>query len=117
MKHLWHADIKHPLLFDWLRGTTCYRPHVYREVLFENEVYIVFKHGSHPEYINRFDGSKTCRAYAALYRKTDLKGRTLYYGDNELRRWEGRVSKKTVLAECAQMGIVFDPINDSVALP
>lgn len=102
-----------PILDRWLSGTTCSAHWVGRSVLFENTDHIVLKHNSHASYCDRFTGTRTCRAYAELYRRADLqldgrgRSRNLDYGEGALKRWEGRVSRKTVLADCAAMGVNF----------
>lgn len=107
------APAPHPLLDRWLSGTTCYRYWIARSVLFENAEYIVFKHGSYADYCGRFYDNTTCRAYAALYRKAELltaAGQAtdaLLLGDGAVRRWEGRISRQRILADCRQQGIEF----------
>lgn len=103
----------HPLLARWLRGTTCFRLWIPRSVLFENTDYIILKHNSHADYCGRFYDNVACRAYAALYRKADVtegaSGASAFeLGDGALRRWEGRISRKQVRADCAALGIEFN---------
>jgi hypothetical protein len=113
MTQLFDRDILHPILAKWLRGTTCYTYWVGRSVLLENDDYIVLKHNSHASYCGRFSDNLACRAFAALYRKSDLsvddKGynRNLDQGVGSVKRWEGRINKSVVRDDCQQMGIVF----------
>lgn len=98
----------HPILDIWLSGTTCSHPRIKRSVLFENDTHIVLKHSSHSEYMGRFSGVATCRAYAMLVEKTSFSNdRDVLYGFGGIKRWEGRINPKTVLADCAALGIVF----------
>lgn len=116
---MWPGDIAHPILKDWLRGTTCHNYWIGRSVLFENEHYIVLKHNSHVSYCGRFSPSSTCKAYAALYRKADLKpdakgwNQDLFHGSGDIKRWEGRISKTKVRDECKDLGIVFTVLESA----
>jgi len=112
-KHIFRY--KHPILNEWLKSTTCHCYYVGRSDLFENDDHIVLKHNSHASYAGRFYDTGACKAYARLYRKSDLtpdeKGysQNLYNGNGWLHQWDGRISKKKVLEECKEMGVIFDP--------
>lgn len=103
----------HPILRNWLAGTTCHKRHIMRSVLFENVTHIVLKHASHGDYCGRFSGVQTCQSYAALYLKSLLQeppgtyNQSLRTGFGYLERWEGRISMARVLADCAAMGVHF----------
>ncbi|AQH05692.1 hypothetical protein A9R05_42500 (plasmid) [Burkholderia sp. KK1] len=105
-------EITNPLFRRWLEGTTCGRSSR-RKILLESDNYIVLKHGSHADYVDRMTGSKACRAYAALYRKADIAERdgkynqSLQIGDGKLACWEGRTNLSHILDECQAMGISF----------
>lgn len=111
---MWPGEIAHPILRNWLRATTCHNYWIGRSVLFENADYIVLKHNSHASYCGRFSDNGACRAYAELYRKSDLAlddagyNRNLFIGDGQIMRWEGRISKSKVMADCRDMGIFFE---------
>lgn len=111
-----HVQSEHPILKRWLAGTTCFRNHVRRSVLFENQTHIVLKHNSHATYVDRMSGTRCCQAYAALYRKSDLafdakqSNRNLLLGYGALLHWTGRISRARILAECNEMGIDFDVV-------
>lgn len=113
----------HPILAKWLSGTTCYCCYCARSVLFENDTHIVLKHGSHPSYVDRMAGTQTCRAYAALYRKADLSpdgadgGRTLRTGCGEIKKWEGRIAKSRIIAECHALRIEFSTAGAGSEIP
>lgn len=103
----------HPILSRWLWGTTCSRWVVKRSILFENDDYIVLKHNAHSEYLGRMSGSSCCQSYAKLYRKSDMLDRDNYNrklqtGYDEMKRWDGRISKTKVRDECRDMGIIFE---------
>ncbi len=109
-KKMWPAEIVHPILKKWLNGTTCYHYNVMREVVAENEEYIILKHGSHPSYINRFSGNSTCGSYARLFKKFDLIkefDRNDTMGEHPIKEWTGRLSVKTILKDCENLGIIF----------
>ena len=117
LKSMWPGEINHPILKNWLRGTTCHNYWVGRSVLFENADYIVLKHNSHASYAGRFSDNGACKSYAALYRKSDLEmdatgyNRHLFEGRGHLKRWEGRISKIKVLEECREIGVVFESVQ------
>lgn len=101
----------HDTLLDrWLRGTTCDRKER-KSVLFENPLFIVFKHHSHSEYMGRFSGSACCTVYAILYDKRDIPSKGGFHNftgtAHHLAKWEGRINKTRILADCAGLGIVF----------
>ncbi|MBP8275567.1 MAG: hypothetical protein KAX55_01565 [Propionivibrio sp.] len=114
LKPIWPDEINHPILKNWLKGTTCHNYWIGRSVIFENTDYIVLKHNSHTSYCGRFSGSRTCKSYVALYRKADLAmdatgySRNLFIGVGSIKRWEGRISKGVVRDECRSMGILFE---------
>lgn len=88
----------HKLLDLWLSGTTCSHwlvgPKQRRELVWEDEVYILLKHNGHTEYIDRMTGSKRCGTYVALYRKADCTDKQRFtIGDGYMRKWEGRFSR------------------------
>lgn len=118
---MWPADIQHPILKNWLRGTTCHNYWIGRSVLFENDAFIVLKHNSHAAYAGRFSDNGACRAFAALYRKSDLildatgLNRNLFYGYGHLLRWEGRLSKAKIVAACQEQGITFPSCENAAA--
>jgi hypothetical protein len=111
MTHIYHY--KHPILEQWLSGTTCHLYRIRRSVLFENDDYIVLKHNGHATYAGRFNPclTTTCESYAKLYRKINLVSNsdTIKYGSNELSKWTGRIAKSKVLDDCKALGIIFDP--------
>jgi len=113
MTAMYAADIRHQILAKWLYDTTCYNYWIGRSVLFENDDYIVLKHNSHASYCGRFYDNLACRAYAELYRKADLsldaKGynKNLFTGNGSLARWDGRIARSRVLADCQQMHVQF----------
>lgn len=107
---MWPAEIKHPILKKWLNGTTCYHYNVMREVVAENEEYIILKHGSHAAYINRFSGNSTCVSYARLFKKEDLLKEFSHndtMGDHPIKEWVGRISLKKVFQDCEDLGVKF----------
>ena len=118
LKPMWPDEIKHPILRNWLKGTTCHNYWIGRSVLFENSDYIVLKHNSHASYSGRFSDSGACRSYAALYRKADLEldaagyNQALFSGYGYLKQWEGRIVKSKVRETCRDMGILFDLIEE-----
>lgn len=122
-KHLYPGEITNPILKKWLSGTTCFNYWIGRSALFENNEYIVLKHNSHIAYCDRFTGSGTCRAYAELYRKGDLAldstgyNQKLFNGSGGMRRWEGRINKPQVIADCKQMGIEFSVGKSTGSVP
>lgn len=95
------------LLYNWLRGTTCDRPQRKR-VVWENDSFILLKHNSHSEYINRFNGVDTCQSYVELYRKADLRklhhGRPLDVHRIALGHWGGRWNKTNLADAMAIVG-------------
>lgn len=103
------------ILKEWLVGTTCHRDVVKRSVLLENDTHVVLKHNAHAEYCGRSSGVSCCQSYAKLYAKAifdenfpDYR-RSMFYGDNELLMWEGRINKTKVLADCQQqLGVIFE---------
>lgn len=105
--------MSHPYLDIWLRGTTCDKPHIKREVLLESETHIVLKHGAHAEHINRFTGSLNCWSFARLYLKSDFEAtaKEFDYHINlrakYLKEWTGRINLKRVRADCEELGAVF----------
>lgn len=105
------SQCNHPILREWLHGSTCAIYRVNRSVLFENEDYIVLKHNAHSTYGDRMSGSGNCEAFAALYRKEDLKpdSRNIMLGDGELKKWTGRINKRAVWLYCCSIGIVLNP--------
>lgn len=82
----------------FLSGSTCAH---HTEVLLENDEYIVLKHNSHYEYIDRMTGSKTCTSFALLYKKSDCTDEDLRKGTNALCRWDKMIiTKNKVKAYC-----------------
>ncbi len=102
-------DNTHPILRGWLSGSTCSAWLVKRSVLFENDAFIVLKHNAHSSYGDRFSGSSNCPAYAALYDKAELVRQCNPLGDGYMKKWEGRINKRQVQADCAAIGIEFQP--------
>lgn len=104
--------MSHPYLDAWLRGTTCQKRHIKREVLFENDTHIVLKHHSHAEYCGRAYGTQTCGAYAKLYEKKAFEDQCrdfLYAGMFTacLKEWKGRINLKRVREDCKTLGVEF----------
>lgn len=96
---------------QWLSGTTCaVKANDVREVMFFNEAHIVLKHRSHAEYLDRANGSRTCGAYARLYRRDELMEAMRRRDANRLapiKEWTGRINPRVVREECAALGVEF----------
>lgn len=88
------------LLTTWLRGTTCF--HQKRSVHWRSECgrFVLLKHHSHPEYINRLVGLRTCHVHYSLFDLSQADS----LGHNEVKlsgpsaiglviEWEGRWNK------------------------
>lgn len=100
------------ILALWLTSTTCGRRK--REILFENDTHVVLRHSGHSEYIGGFTGTSYCPTYAELYEKRHLLLENgaldlgaIKYGNKEIRKWTGRLSKKQIIEDCAQMNVHF----------
>lgn len=107
---------QHRLLLKFLSGSTC-RHHC--SVLLENDDFIIFKHNSHYEYLNRMSGYQTCKAYAVLYAKKDCTSENLIHGSlNYLHRWENtRITKNKLIAFCKmEYNINFEKAYESPEL-
>lgn len=99
--------MKHELLDFFLKGSTCFS---HCRILAENEQFIVFKHDSHYEYLNRMDGSRTCNSFAVMYEKYKLDKKDLQEVKNYLIKWEGKRLSFNYIRNCckAEFGIDFD---------
>lgn len=83
------------LLYNFMAGTTCCRDNL-KEVVWENDTFVLLRHIGHTAYIDRMHGSGWCGAYVVLLRKSQLeKGWSrYYYSSPALGYWEGRWTKE-----------------------
>lgn len=113
------SKTKEDILNHWLSDATCFVESK-RQILYMNDEFVVLRHGSHRAGVRSiYMQYSNCRAWTALYRisdlfRTDLNqatvGKVLWAkrGVGELIRWEGRIDRKQLLADCGKHGAFFE---------
>ena len=113
------GNVRENILNYWLSDTSCFVESK-RQILYLNDEFIVLRHGSHRAGVRSiYMQYGNCQAWTALYRVSDLfrtdphpatVGKVLWAkrGVGYLQKWEGRIGRKQLLAECRKHEAIFE---------
>lgn len=113
------GNVRENILNYWLSDTSCFVESK-RQILYLNDEFIVLRHGSHRAGVRSiYMQYGNCQAWTALYRVSDLfrtdshpatvgNGLCAKRGVGDLQKWEGRIGRKQLLADCRKHGAIFE---------